>query len=71
MEASPTRGTSPAESVRPLALNDDRFFSPEATQRGIARELYAETRRLPIVGPHGHVDPALLAENRPFPGPPY
>ncbi|HEX6925223.1 MAG TPA: glucuronate isomerase [Longimicrobiaceae bacterium] len=52
-----------------LRLDDDRFFDPDPTIRGIARELYAETRDLPIVGPHGHVDPSLLAENRPFPEP--
>ena len=51
------------------ALDDDRFFDPDPSTRRIARELYAETRSLPIVGPHGHVDPSLLAENRPFPEP--
>jgi glucuronate isomerase len=31
--------------------------------------LYEETRGLPIVSPHGHVDPRLLAEDMPFPEP--
>jgi len=31
--------------------------------------LYVETRDLPIVSPHGHVDPRVLAENSPFPEP--
>jgi glucuronate isomerase len=52
-----------------LALHDDRFFDPDPATRSVARELYAETRELPIVGPHGHVDPSLLSENRPFPEP--
>ncbi len=43
-------------------LSPDRLFSPDPTQRGIARELYATVRDLPIVSPHGHVDPDLLAD---------
>ena len=35
----------------------------------MARALYEETRQLPIVSPHGHVDPRILAENTPFPNP--
>ncbi|AEV86268.1 glucuronate isomerase [Actinoplanes sp. SE50] len=42
------------------------LFPAEATQRGIARELYAHARDLPLISPHGHVDPALLAEDEPF-----
>lgn len=67
--ASPVSGTARNAASEPLVLHDDRFFDPDPTVRGIARELYAGTRDLPIVGPHGHVDPALLAENRPFPEP--
>ena len=37
--------------------------------RRAARALYEETRDLPIVSPHGHVDPRVLAENAPFPEP--
>jgi len=37
--------------------------------RRVARTLYEETRGLPIVSPHGHVDARLLAENTPFPEP--
>ncbi len=37
--------------------------------RRVARALYEETRDLPIVSPHGHVDPRILAENAPFPEP--
>ena len=50
-------------------LDPDRFFDPDPAVRGVARELYEETRRLPIVSPHGHVDPQILARDEPFPGP--
>jgi len=50
-------------------LHPDRFLSPVPTVRTIARRLYERTKDLPIVGPHGHVAPALLAENAPFPEP--
>jgi len=52
-----------------LTLHEDRFFDPEPGVRRIARELYAGTRDLPIVSPHGHVDPRLLADDAPFPEP--
>ena len=52
---------------RPAAEN--RCFSPEPSQRALARELYASVAQLPIVGPHGHVDPRMLAENAPLPDP--
>ncbi|GAA4587036.1 hypothetical protein GCM10023107_04670 [Actinoplanes octamycinicus] len=45
------------------------LFPAEATQREIARELYAHARDLPLISPHGHVDPALLADDEPFPDP--
>ncbi len=35
----------------------------------MARTLYEETHGLPIVSPHGHVDPRILAEDTPFPEP--
>ena len=50
-------------------LHEDRYFDPDPTIRGHARALYDETRGLPIISPHGHVDPAILATNDPFPDP--
>jgi glucuronate isomerase len=50
-------------------LHEDRFFDPEPTVRRHARSLYQGTRDLPIVSPHGHVDPATLALDEPFPDP--
>ena len=42
-------------------LSADRFFGPDPGQRRVARQLYDAIAELPIVSPHGHVDPALLA----------
>jgi glucuronate isomerase len=53
----------------PLLLDEDRFFDPDPAVRRVARELYDGTRDLPIVSPHGHVDPRLLADDRPLPEP--
>ncbi|MEH1125692.1 glucuronate isomerase [Micromonospora sp. CPCC 206061] len=47
----------------------DLLFPAEPTQRGIARELYALAKNQPIISPHGHIDPAILAEDTPFPDP--
>jgi glucuronate isomerase len=44
------------------ALSPDRCFSAEPAQRAVARDLYALIKDEPIVSPHGHVDPALLAD---------
>lgn len=52
-----------------LTLHDDRFFDPNPAIRRIARELYEDVRDRPLVCPHGHVPPALLADNEPFPEP--
>lgn len=45
-----------------LQRDDDRYFSPDPAQRRIASELYTRVRSLPLICPHGHVDPRLLAE---------
>lgn len=42
------------------ALRPDRLFDP--SWRPVARELYESVRDLPLVCPHGHVDPSLLAD---------
>jgi glucuronate isomerase len=43
-------------------LPADRFFDPNPAQRSVAQELYASVADLPLVCPHGHVDPRLLAD---------
>lgn len=50
-------------------LNPDRYFSPIPAVRDIARELYGPASQYPLVCPHGHVDPKLLAVDEPFPDP--
>jgi len=52
-----------------FALHPDRFFDAEPSVRRAARALHEEMRSLPLVCPHGHVDPSLLAEDRAFPEP--
>lgn len=52
-----------------LIPHPDRLFPAEANQLGIARRLYETTRDLPIVSPHGHVDPNVLLDDAPFPDP--
>lgn len=43
-------------------LSPDRLFSPVSLQRELARELYAQVASLPLICPHGHVPPRLLAD---------
>ena len=50
-------------------LSPDRYFSPIPGVREIARELYQLGAAFPLVCPHGHVDPRLLALDTPFPDP--
>lgn len=50
-------------------LNPDRIFDPEPAVRKIARDLYESVQDLPILSPHTHVDPKILADNGPFPDP--
>ncbi len=50
-------------------MDQDRLFPADPTTRAIARELYEQVRDLPLVSPHGHVDPALLADDAPLPDP--
>jgi glucuronate isomerase len=45
-----------------LELSEDRFFSPEPHQKSLAQSLYQTVARLPIVSPHGHVDPRLFSD---------
>lgn len=43
-------------------LDENRFFDSDPTIRRIGRELYQEIAGLPIVSPHGHVDPSLFVD---------
>ncbi len=64
--SSATKTLSPRETLR---LEEDRFFDSDPVVRRAARAIYDETRSLPLICPHGHVDPRLLSENAAFPEP--
>jgi glucuronate isomerase len=49
-----------------LYLDPDRFLPAEPEVRDVARRLFAGVERLPIISPHGHVDPAWFATDEPF-----
>ncbi len=43
-------------------LDPQRVFSPDPARRRLAMDLYQTAAKLPIVSPHGHVDPRLFAD---------
>jgi glucuronate isomerase len=52
-----------------LALHPDRLFPADPAERDVARRLYERTRQLPLICPHGHVDPRVLLADEPFADP--
>jgi glucuronate isomerase len=54
---------------KPLALHPDRLLPADPSVRTIARRLLAEVDGVPILSPHGHVDPSLLVDDERFPDP--
>jgi glucuronate isomerase len=44
-------------------LPEDRYLGLDPAQRRIARELYDMVAGLPIISPHGHVDPRLFVDD--------
>jgi glucuronate isomerase len=52
-----------------LQLEPDRALPFPAEQRSVAREIYAETKGLPLICMHGHVEPEVLADDTPFADP--
>jgi glucuronate isomerase len=58
-----------AAASPPAAPREDLLFPAEPRQRAIARLLFRHAQPLPIISPHGHVDPWLLADDRGFPDP--
>jgi glucuronate isomerase len=53
----------------PLLPHPDRLLPAEPAQREVARRLLRAVADLPLISPHGHVDPALLASDTPFTDP--
>lgn len=43
-------------------LTEDRYFDPDPGQRKVACDLYQSLSELPLVCPHGHVDPRLFSD---------
>ena len=41
---------------------DDRYFGPDPRQKEIAQRLYQTVANLPLICPHGHVDPRMFAD---------
>src|SRR2546426_10447605 len=55
--------------VRPLLLHEDRALPADPATRAVARRIHPRLRALPLVCMHGHIDAAVLAEDRPFSDP--
>ncbi len=55
--------------MNPYQLQADRYFDSDTSVRSVARDIYASIKDLPLVSPHGHVDPSLFVRNEPFPNP--
>jgi glucuronate isomerase len=49
-----------------LGLHPDRLLPAHPDIRAVARRLYRQVAELPLVCPHGHVDPRLLVDNERF-----
>jgi len=64
-----TEGAGVTDTAVPLVLHPDRLLPVEPGVRDTARRLYEAVRDLPIISPHGHVDPRLLVDDEPFPDP--
>jgi len=55
--------------MSPLELHPDRFFDSDSVIRTYAREIFDNIKSLPIISPHGHVDPGIFVDNKPFENP--
>lgn len=51
------------------AYHPDRLLPTDPGVRDIARRLLANVEELPIISPHGHLDPAMFVTDDPFPNP--
>ena len=48
--------------MRKIYLSDDRYLGPDPEQKKIAQRLYSRVASLPLICPHGHVDPRMFAD---------
>ena len=49
--------------------HQDRYFGCSTDALSLARQLYKRMAEFPILSPHGHVNPELLASNNAFSDP--
>ncbi len=49
-------------SKQRITLLEDRYFGLDPKQKETARRLYDTVKELPLVCPHGHVDPRMFAD---------
>ena len=52
-----------------MTHNRNALLPADERLRELARDLYEDVADAPIISPHGHVDPALLLRDEPFPDP--
>jgi glucuronate isomerase len=52
-----------------MLIHPERLFPTEDRSRGIARALYEQVRKLPLISPHGHTKAEWFAANQAFPDP--
>ena len=53
-----------------MTLNHpDRLLPLDTISQGLARGLYENIKKLPIISPHGHCDPSWFSENKRFADP--
>jgi glucuronate isomerase len=45
-----------------ITLPDDRYLGPDPRQKEVALHLYNQVADLPLICPHGHVDPRMFAD---------
>jgi glucuronate isomerase len=55
--------------VTSLQLHPDRALPFPPEQRSVAKQIYAETKDLPLICMHGHVEPEVFADDLPFADP--
>lgn len=51
------------------AAHPDRLLPVDPGTRDVARRLLAHVEDLPVISPHGHLDPAMFVTDEPFPDP--
>jgi glucuronate isomerase len=61
-DSSTSDSSTTGASVPELTFPEDRFFDPNPAQKEIGLHLYQQVRDLPLICPHGHVDPKVFAD---------